>query len=61
VIAELDGRDAHLNAHAFESDRHRDLGLQAAGWAVVRITWRLLTEEPGTLAAHLYSLLSRRS
>jgi very-short-patch-repair endonuclease len=61
VIAELDSRDAHFNVHAFESDRYRDLGLQAAGWAVVRITWSLLTEEPDTLAAHLYALLSRRS
>jgi very-short-patch-repair endonuclease len=61
VIAELDSRAAHLNVHAFESDRYRDLRLQAAGWAVVRITWRLLTEEPDTLAAHLYALLSRRT
>jgi predicted transcriptional regulator of viral defense system len=61
VIAELDSRDAHLNVHAFESDRRRDLELQAAGWAIVRITWRLLTEDPDALATHLYELLSRRS
>jgi very-short-patch-repair endonuclease len=55
----LDGRDGHLNAHAFESDRARDRSLQAAGWRVVRVTWRQLREEPREIAAHLYSLLFR--
>jgi very-short-patch-repair endonuclease len=61
LIVELDGRDGHLNAHAFESDRARDRALQVAGWIVVRITWRQLREEPERVAAHLYSLLSRTS
>lgn len=59
VIVELDGRRAHGSGHAFESDRSRDRALQAAGWTVVRITWRQLSEEPGAVAADLYSLLFR--
>jgi hypothetical protein len=58
VIVELDGRAAHHNLHAFESDRARDRALQAAGWTVIRITWRQLTNEPEALARDLYSLLS---
>jgi predicted transcriptional regulator of viral defense system len=59
VIVELDGRAAHHNVHAFESDRARDRALHAAGWSVVRITWRQLTTEPEAIARDLYSLLSR--
>jgi hypothetical protein len=58
AIAELDGRAAHHNVHAFESDRARDRALQVAGWAVIRITWRQLHDEPEAIARDLYSLLS---
>jgi very-short-patch-repair endonuclease len=57
VIVGLDGRSAHHNVHAFESDRARDRALQAAGWSVIRITWRQLTHEPEAIARDLYSLL----
>jgi hypothetical protein len=57
VIVDLDGRAAHHNVHAFESDRARDRAVQAAGWRVIRITWRQLTNEPDALARDLYSLL----
>jgi very-short-patch-repair endonuclease len=59
LMVELDGRRAHLNAHAFESDRYRDLELQAAGWTVVRITWRQLRDSPDQIAQLVYSLLFR--
>jgi hypothetical protein len=58
LMVELDGRDGHLNVHSFESDRARDRALQAAGWTVIRITWRQLTNEPEAIARDLYSLLS---
>ena len=45
LIAELDGRAVHGTARAFERDRARDRALSAAGWRVVRITWRQLSEE----------------
>jgi hypothetical protein len=40
-----------------ERDRERDSVLQAAGYRVVRITWRRLTEEPAAVAALLRALL----
>jgi very-short-patch-repair endonuclease len=42
---------------AFESDRERDRRLQAAGWTVVRVTWRQLHGEPEAVLADLRRLL----
>jgi hypothetical protein len=44
LIVELDGARSHRTRSAFESDRERDRRLQAAGWRVVRVTWRQLNE-----------------
>jgi very-short-patch-repair endonuclease len=41
-IVELDGRAVHDTTAAFERDRERDRVLIAAGWRVIRITWRQL-------------------
>ena len=60
VIVETDGWAAHGHRRAFESDRARDAALQAAGYLVVRITWRRLTEEPIKVAAELAQVLARR-
>jgi very-short-patch-repair endonuclease len=57
VIVELDGRATHDLANAFEADRARDRRLQAAGWRVVRITWRQLHDTPAELEADLRRLL----
>jgi len=57
VIAELDGRAVHTTHRAFERDRERDRRLTAAGWRVVRITWRQLHDEPAALEADLRRLL----
>jgi very-short-patch-repair endonuclease len=46
LVVELDGRDAHGTAAAFESDRRRDRVLQVAGWRVVRITYRQMRDSP---------------
>ncbi|MGA7396685.1 MAG: DUF559 domain-containing protein [Solirubrobacterales bacterium] len=46
LIVELDSRAHHLNPIAFETDRHRDGILQAAGYRVRRITYRSLEEDP---------------
>jgi very-short-patch-repair endonuclease len=54
LIVETDGRGTHATPYAFERDRHRDLELTLAGWQVIRITWRQLTEEPERIA-HLLS------
>jgi len=57
LIAELDGYDTHRTRHAFETDRARDRHLQSRGWRVIRITWRQLHEDPGSLAAELSAML----
>ena len=46
LIVETDGWSAHGRRSAFERDRVRDAVLQVAGWRVIRLTWRRLSEEP---------------
>jgi very-short-patch-repair endonuclease len=57
LVVELDGRDVHDTNQAFEADRARDRILQAAGYRVIRITWRQLHESPAAVAADLRALL----
>lgn len=59
LIVELDGFAYHGTRAAFERDRARDRRLQAAGWRVVRITWRQLRDERRAVAAELAALLRR--
>ena len=61
LIVETDGHDHHGTRAAFERDRERDAALTAAGWRVVRITYRRLEERPAEVAALLERLLSVRS
>ena len=58
VIVELDGRAFHETATAFERDRERDRVLQAAGWRVVRVTWRQLHTRPAAVRRDLRALLT---
>jgi very-short-patch-repair endonuclease/predicted transcriptional regulator of viral defense system len=60
LIVELDGQAFHATLEAFERDRFRDRALGAAGWRVVRVTWRQLHDDPISLAADLGSLLAVR-
>ena len=46
LIIELDGYAYHRTQAAFERDRERDRAAIAAGWRVIRITWRQLAEDP---------------
>ena len=57
LVVELDGYATHATRRAFERDRARDRDLQAAGWRVLRITWRQLDAETKTIARQLRSLL----
>ncbi len=57
LIVELDGHATHATRTGFERDRARDRTLQAAGWRVVRITWRQLHEASAVIAADLSVLL----
>ncbi|HJR86456.1 MAG TPA: type IV toxin-antitoxin system AbiEi family antitoxin domain-containing protein [Acidimicrobiia bacterium] len=47
LIIEIDGRAWHATLEAFENDRLRDNHALLAGWRVLRITYRMLKENPG--------------
>jgi very-short-patch-repair endonuclease len=49
LIVEVDGYAYHSSRRAFESDRRRDAEHAAAGFTVVRVTWRQLVHEPERL------------
>ena len=57
LVAELDGHRAHGTRRAFERDRRRDQLLAAAGYRVVRFTWRQVVERPHEVTETLRSLL----
>ena len=59
VIVELDSRQFHDTATAFEQDRARDRALAAHGWTVIRVTWRQLHRDELQLARDLRRLLRR--
>jgi very-short-patch-repair endonuclease len=59
LIVELDGRRFHDHPRSFESDRERDANLLAAGYRVVRVTWRRLMQQPEREAARLRALLNQ--
>lgn len=58
LVVEVDGFRFHGTRRAFERDRRRDVDLQAAGYRVVRLTWRQLQREPVAVAARLATLLA---
>jgi very-short-patch-repair endonuclease len=60
VAVEVDGRRFHGHPRAFENDRRRDQILVAAGYVVIRITWRQLVNEPMAVAVRLAQALVRR-
>jgi hypothetical protein len=55
VAIELDGYTFHHGRRAFERDRSKALALQAAGYRVLRVTWRLLSDEPGAVLAAIHA------
>jgi very-short-patch-repair endonuclease len=59
LVAEMDGFAFHGSRRSFEADRRRDAVLAAAGLRVMRITWRLLEEEPEALLVRLTQALMR--
>ena len=52
LVVELDSYEFHRTRATFERDRQRDRRLAAAGWTVIRVTWRDL-DEPGALEREL--------
>jgi hypothetical protein len=59
VIVEVDGFEFHGSPVAFHRDRDRDSGLAAAGYHVLRFTWRQLTRDPHACLAALCVALGR--
>ena len=57
VIVQTDGRQTHGTAQAFEHDRREDQRLVAAGWTVIRTTWRQVTRRPREVARTISRLL----
>jgi very-short-patch-repair endonuclease len=58
LIVELDGHAYHRTAAAFERDRARDRAAVAAGWSVIRITWKQLMEDPAGVVRDLRRALA---
>ncbi|MGH2888051.1 MAG: DUF559 domain-containing protein [Solirubrobacteraceae bacterium] len=59
VVVEVDGFATHGTRAAFERDRRRDQILLAAGYTVIRVTWRQLVEQPLAFVARLAQALAR--
>ncbi|MBV8940723.1 MAG: DUF559 domain-containing protein, partial [Solirubrobacterales bacterium] len=53
VIVELDGEGAHGTAAQIGRDHERDLRLRAAGFTVLRYTWRQIIRHPDVILADL--------
>jgi very-short-patch-repair endonuclease len=60
VVIETDGRETDRTRHAFESDRAKDAALTAAGYIVLRFTWRQLRDDPHTVADRIRAVLALR-
>ena len=58
LIVETDGAATHLTPTAFERDRARDAELTAAGYRVVRFTWRQVVQEPRAVITVISALLA---
>ncbi len=61
LILEVDGHAFHGHRAAFERDRRRDQVLAAAGYRVIRVTWRQLIGEPLAVAVRLGLALAHES
>ena len=57
LVVEVDGHAFHGHRAAFERDRARDQALVAAGYRVIRITWRQLEREPLVVLARIVQAL----
>jgi very-short-patch-repair endonuclease len=62
VVLECDGWTSHgLDREQFERDRRKDDDLRAAGWIVVRFTYRAITVRPGDTARRFQRTIDRWS
>jgi very-short-patch-repair endonuclease len=61
IAIECLGKDGHLNDEAFEYDPVRRNALLLAGWVVLEVTWKRLTEEPENIVAEVRESIRLRS
>jgi hypothetical protein len=59
LLVETDSWRHHRSRDSFERDRRRDAEHAAAGWRILRFTWRQLEHEPRTVAAAVEAALYR--
>jgi very-short-patch-repair endonuclease len=59
LVVEVDGFRFHSSRRAFERDRRRDADLQAAGFSVLRLTWRQVVNESHATIARTARALAR--
>ena len=57
LVVETDGWDTHGTRQAFEDDRAKDAALTAAGYTVMRFTWRQIHHDPDTVADRLKAII----
>ena len=57
LVVETDGWDGHSGRESFEYDRRRDAVLAAAGYEVLRFTWRQVLDRPQEVVAVLRARL----
>ena len=58
VVVELDSRLHHTALVDREADRRRDNELMAAGWRVIRVTWRDLHDDPAKVCRLIRTALA---
>jgi len=58
LIVETDGYRYHRGRHAFEHDHRRQAHLAAAGYEVLRFTWRQIVDDPDNVVAALRARLT---
>jgi very-short-patch-repair endonuclease len=61
LVVELDSFRFHSPRARFERDRARDAALAAAGYTVIRVTWRQLLDAPEAVAARVAAAPTVRS
>jgi very-short-patch-repair endonuclease len=59
LVVELQGYAYHSSREAFERDHARLARLKLAGYEVMALTWRQVTEEPAWVAGAIQSMLGR--
>jgi very-short-patch-repair endonuclease len=57
LVVEVDSYHYHRSRRSFESDRRRDIALQAAGIRAARVTDRRIEQEPDGVASDLRTLV----